>query len=298
MKKLIQLVTLGVLLFACAPQKESQQINIVVTTGIIKDAIQNIVPKEILVTAILGPNSDPHLAKASKSDLRTIQKADIIIKNGLHLEGKLADALEKFKSKKTVLTLSDGLPEARLLNSSGTHDPHLWFDVQLWSLGIHYLSEQLQKELPDHKVEIQTLTSEYLIKLAKTDEWVKHQFTQTNPKDRVLITAHDAFRYFGKAYNLEVIGIQGLSTLSQTSIKKRTELSQLIIDKNIRLIFPEASVRDNQVNALLEDCQSKGYKLNIGSTLYSDALGNLDTEAGTYIGMVRYNVQEIAKAFE
>ena len=281
-------------------QTSNQKLNIVVTTGMIEDAVKQIVGNHATVTALLGPNSDPHMAQASKGDLKLIHNADIIIKNGLHLEGKLGEALDKFGKKIPCINLSDGIEKSQLLHvdNSTVHDPHLWFDVHLWHNGVAYIADKIIEHLPEHKTSLIASKKDYLNKLQSLHQEITEQIAQIDSSRRILITAHDAFRYFGNAYNIDVLGIQGVSTLSQTSIKKRTSLSDFIIEKEIKAIFPEASVRDNQVNAIIEDCNAKGYHLQVGHTLYSDALGEQNTQAGTYIGMVRYNVTQIIKAIK
>ncbi len=269
---------------------------IVVTTGMIKDAVEAIVGDKATVEALLGPNSDPHMAKASKGDLRTIQSADIIIKNGLHLEGKLGDALDEYSHKTPVFNVSDGITEHDLMETTGVHDPHIWFNIRIWRDGIAFIGEAIIKEDTANATYYRANLTKYLAQLDELHLYVKEKIKAIPENKRVLITAHDAFRYFGKEYQIQVIGIQGISTLSQTSLKRRTDLANLIIEREIKAIFPEASVRDNQVEALIEDCKSKGYTVKTGNTLYSDALGEKETGAGDFIGMVKYNLKNILEA--
>jgi len=289
---------LSVLLFSCENKKinSSGKMQITVTTGIIEDAVNAIVGDKADVVALLGPNSDPHMAKASKGDLRLIQTADMIIKNGLHLEGKLGDALDEYSHNTPVYNVSDGILEIDLMETSGVHDPHIWFNIRIWRDGISAIGEAIIKEDSVNAIYYKSNLVNYLAQLDSLHLYVIKQIKMIPENKRILITAHDAFRYFGKEYQIEVIGIQGISTLAQTSLKRRTDLSQLIIENKIKAIFPEASVRDNQVEALLEDCKTKGYILKTGKTLYSDALGEKGTEAGNFIGMVKYNLHNIIQA--
>lgn len=298
MKSFVSFILLTVLTISCSTNTTSStsKKKIVVTTGMIEDAVKAIVGDKADVEALLGPNSDPHMAKASKGDLRLIQSADIIIKNGLHLEGKLGDALEEYSHNTPVYNVTDGIDKIDLMETTGVHDPHIWFNIRIWRDGISAIGQAIIKEDTVHADFYQKNLTNYLAQLDELDLYIKKQINAIPVNKRILITAHDAFRYFGKEYQIKVIGIQGISTLSQTSLKRRTELSQLIIDNKIQAIFPEASVRDNQVKALLEDCQSKGYQLKTGNTLYSDALGEKGTEAGDFIGMVKYNVRNILSA--
>jgi manganese/zinc/iron transport system substrate-binding protein len=298
MKHLFIPYILSILLCSCGDKtrNSSSKKKIVVTTGMIEDAVRMIVRDKADVEALLGPNSDPHMAKASKGDLRLIQSADIIIKNGLHLEGKLGDALDEYSHNTPVYNVSDGIKEEDLMETTGVHDPHIWFNIRIWRDGISAIGEAIIKEDTANANYYKANLLVYLAQLDQLHTYVKEQIKVIPKNKRILITAHDAFRYFGKEYQIEVIGIQGISTLSQTSLKRRTDLSQLIIENQINAIFPEASVRDNQVEALLEDCNSKGYDLKTGNTLYSDALGEQGTEAGDFIGMVKYNLKNIIAA--
>ena len=296
--KSILLLAISLLTFSCSTtaNNTSGKKKIIVTTGMIEDAVKAIVGDKADVEALLGPNSDPHMAKASKGDLVMIQSADIIIKNGLHLEGKLGDALDEYSHKTPVYNISDGIKKSDLMETTGVHDPHIWFNIRIWRDGISAIGEAIIKEDAIHAKYYRTNLTKYLAQLDELHLYVQEQIKSIPENKRILITAHDAFRYFGKEYKIRVIGIQGISTLSQTSLKRRTDLSGLIINNQIQAIFPEASVRDNQVQALLEDCKSKGYELKTGNTLYSDALGEKGTDAGDYIGMVKYNLRNIIAA--
>ena len=298
MKQLVSLFIVISLLSSCKENKvdSSKKLQITVTTGMIEDAVKAVVGDRADVVALLGPNSDPHMAKASKGDLRLIQSADIIIKNGLHLEGKLGDALDEYSHSTSIYNVSDGINEKDLLETSGVHDPHIWFNIRIWRDGISSVGEAIIKEDSINADYYRTNLNTYLAKLESLHEYLITQIAKVPEEKRILITAHDAFRYFGKEYKVEVIGIQGISTLAQTSLKRRTNLSQLIIENNIKAIFPEASVRDSQVKAVLEDCKEKGYIVKTGKTLYSDALGEEGTQSGTFIGMVKYNLDNIIDA--
>lgn len=300
-KHILLSLLLSAFIFSCSnsdTKKTTNKLKIVVTTGMIEDAVNAIVQDKATVEALLGPNSDPHMAKASKGDLRLIQSADLIIKNGLHLEGKLGEALDDFGRKTPVFNVADGVHEEDLLatSSADVHDPHLWFSVRIWKDGIEHIGKELIKADSVNAKFYQANLESYLSNLNKLHVLVQRKINEIPENKRILITAHDAFRYFGKEYHVEVIGIQGISTLSQTSLKRRTDLSDLIVSNQIKAIFPEASVRDNQVTALIEDCKSKGYDLKTGATLYSDALGEKGTAAGDYIGMVQYNLKNILEA--
>ena len=282
-------------------KKDEKTPLIVTTTGIIKNSIKEIVKnhgdvKKIDISALLGPNSDPHLAKGSKEDLKLLFEADLIISNGLHLEGKLADLLNKFGKNKNHIRLSDGIADSLLIRSQNILDPHIWHDVKIWKHALQYAFDKIIESGIISPNEIRGNQNGYLKKLDILHKKIISNLSVIPIQRRYLVTSHDAFKYFGKAYNINVIGVQGISTLSQTSIKRRTELTNFMIEHDIHYIFPETSTKDNYVKAIIEDCAEKNYRLNIGEKLYSDALGGEESNANTYIKMIEYNVNIITAA--
>ena len=239
MKKYFLFILLfTVLLSACSEIKKSEEhFLIVTTTGMLADAVRNIVPAHVEVKSLMGTGVDPHLYKASSQDLGLLKDADIIIYNGLHLEGKMSEILEKLGQKKKVLAISNGIPKSKLraMNAS-TFDPHVWFNVQLWSQGIQYLAIELgnEKVLKDS---ISIKTKLYLQKLQTLDSLVKTEVSSLPSTSRTLITAHDAFGYFGDAYGMKVIGLQGISTVSDFGLKDISSLVNLISEQKIKSIF-------------------------------------------------------------
>ncbi len=280
---------------------ESEKPLIVTTTGIIKNSIQEIIGeqvdvKSINITALLGPNSDPHLAKGSKNDLKLLFDADLIISNGLHLEGKLADVLHKFGKDKNHIKLSEAVPDSLLIKNENINDPHIWHNVKVWKMSLRYALQQIVDSKILDTTDFSEKKSNYLNRLDSLHRTTQDVFKQIPTNKRYLITSHDAFKYFGKAYGINVIGVQGVSTLSQTSIKRRAELTDFIIENKITYIFPETSTKDNYVHAIIEDCSAKGHVLKIGQKLYSDALGGKSSNADTYINMIEHNVNIITTA--
>lgn len=302
--KLGILLMIAVLLNACAGKEESTKslkIVTVSTTGMIADAIKNIVGEKAEVTALMGAGVDPHLYKVTQGDLEKLQNADVIFYNGLHLEGKMSEVLEKLSHKKKVIPVSNGIPtnKLRLLNEKAKiSDPHIWFDVMLWKQAVQYASQEIQKIDTLNKVAYQTNTTAFVAQLDSLDIWVRKEIGTIPEQSRLLITAHDAFGYFGEAYQIEVRGLQGISTVSDYGLNDVTSLVNLIVERKIKAIFIETSVSDKSIKAVVEGCRAKGHEVKIGGALYSDAMGKAGTQEGTYLGMVKANVNTIVAALK
>lgn len=279
---------------------ESGKQKIVVTTGMIGDIISNIVGDSLEVTALMGPGVDPHQYTAVQSDLRTLQEANIIFYNGLHLEGKMVSVFEKMGRTKPVYALSDGLEEKdlRRLDDDNAHDPHIWMDVALWHKATEFATEKLCDHYPTLAKYFKGRASAYMNRLLLLDQEVKKEISSIPESQRVLITAHDAFSYFGAAYNIEVVGLQGISTVSEAGIKQAQTLANLIIDRKITAIFVESSVPTKRMERLVESCRESGHEVRIGGNLYSDAMGVKGSDADSYEGMIRANVKTIVDALK
>jgi len=296
--RLLILIVSMALCFACAPkeQKQSNKPLIVCTTGMIGDAVKNIVGVYAEVSTIMGPGVDPHLYKATHGDLVKFQEADIVVYNGLHLEGKLGEVLKKVGAKRPIIAIAEKLDTALLINNSafqGTYDPHIWFDVSLWNQALGYLTADLEKELNAPEEAIRDMYSQYASKLDSLHASVKEQISRIPAQQRKLITAHDAFAYFGRAYGIEVKGLQGISTLSEFGLRDVSELVDFIAENKIPSIYTETSVSEKSIEAVLVGVKARGVEVKLGGSLYSDAMGKNGTPEGTYIGMVEANVQKI-----
>lgn len=280
-------------------KSHDSQLRVLATTGMIADAAKNIVGDSAEVVALMGAGVDPHLYKATQSDLLKLTRADVVLYNGLHLEGKMAEVLEKLARQKTVVAVSDGIPRPMLNHSEafGDHpDPHIWFDVRLWRMTVQEMSQKLQRTDSTHSAFYAANTAHYLAQLDSLDTWVKQEMNTIPPQARVLITAHDAFGYFGRAYHVEVKGLQGISTVSEFGLRDVADLVNFICERKIKAVFVESSVPPRAIEAVIQGCRDKGHTVNIGGTLYSDAMGAAGTPEGTYIGMVRANVRTIVQA--
>lgn len=293
---------------ACEPvntpgAKAHQQgkLYIVTTTGILRDAVANVVGDRAVVSALMGPGVDPHLYKAALGDLQTLREADIIIYNGLHLEGKMGEVLQKLARQKVVWAAAEGLPDNRVYKTpkfQNSYDPHIWFDVSLWKLVVENLSLKLQQQDQQNATYYQENTLRYRAKLDSLHQWTKTEIATIPAQQRILITAHDAFGYFGRAYNIQVQGLQGISTVSEFGLQDVSSLVNFIVDRKVKAVFVESSVSQKAIEAVLEGCRQKGHAIKLGGTLYSDALGEANGPAGTYAGMVRVNVSRIVKALK
>uniref|UniRef100_UPI004047D34A metal ABC transporter solute-binding protein, Zn/Mn family n=1 Tax=Roseivirga sp. TaxID=1964215 RepID=UPI004047D34A len=303
MKKQLLTIGLSFLLFACGSTKQETtgKLTIVTTTGMIADIAKNVGLDSVQVTALMGPGVDPHLYKATQGDLSRLQKADIIFYNGLHLEGKMDEVFEKLERIKTVVPISRQLDSTVLLTDpvyAGAHDPHIWFDVSIWASTVNQVLATLIETNPENEAFYAKNAENYIQSLNDLHGWVRDEIATIPEEQRILITAHDAFNYFGRAYSIEVKGLQGISTLSEFGLKDRVDLVNFIVDRKIKAVFVETSVSEKNINAIIEGCQQKGHDVVIGGKLYSDAMGAEGSAEGTYIGMVKANVNTIVKALK
>jgi len=298
----VMVLSLSFLLFGCSAETEGEKEGIVVaTTGQIADAIKEISGDHLQVSALMGPGVDPHLYKATQSDLSKLDKAEVIFYNGLHLEGQMLDIFEQMAKDKTVLAVGETLDEKQLLASDTDamlHDPHIWFDVELWKGVVKAISTQLQEEYPEFKADFQTNEAAYLKKLDDLQSYAEKRVNEIPQQQRILVTAHDAFNYFGRSQGFEVRGLQGLSTDSEYGVKDVQEMVDFLVENKIKALFIESSVSDKAMKAVIEGAKEKGHDIVIGGELFSDAMGAEGTTEGTYIGMYQHNIDTIVDALK
>ncbi|WP_333879784.1 metal ABC transporter solute-binding protein, Zn/Mn family [Lysinibacillus capsici] len=298
----VVVLSLSFLLFGCSAETEDEKEGIVVaTTGQIADAIKEISGDHLQVSALMGPGVDPHLYKATQSDLSKLDKAEVIFYNGLHLEGQMLDIFEQMAKDKTVLAVGETLDEKQLLASDTDamlHDPHIWFDVELWKGVVKAISTQLQEEYPEFKADFQTNEAAYLKKLDDLQSYAEKRVNEIPQQQRILVTAHDAFNYFGRSQGFEVRGLQGLSTDSEYGVKDVQEMVDFLVENKIKALFIESSVSDKAMKAVIEGAKEKGHDIVIGGELFSDAMGAEGTTEGTYIGMYQHNIDTIVDALK
>jgi manganese/zinc/iron transport system substrate-binding protein len=267
----------------------------------IKDAVEHVAGNSVEVIALMGPGVDPHLYKATQGDLEKLTHADIVFYNGLHLEGKMGEVLEKLGHSKPVVAVSSEIPDSLLRavpGFQGTHDPHIWFDVALWKNAVVMVTKTLETIDTTHANTYHENSLKYLTQLDSLHEAVKAKIQEVPKAQRVLITAHDAFGYYGDAYDIEVRGLQGISTVSEFGLKDVTDLVDFIIKRKIKAIFVETSVSQKSIEAVVEGCRDKDWNVKIGGSLYSDAMGAAGTPEGNYVGMVSANTKTIVNALK
>jgi manganese/zinc/iron transport system substrate-binding protein len=277
----------------------SYPIRVVCTTGMVADQVKNIGGAHVEVTTLMGAGVDPHLYNPTPADVTALNRADIIFYSGLHLEGKLAELLERMRERKPTVAVAEVIPMDKIRRDEHeAPDPHVWFDVELWSLASGAVRDGLVEFDPKHADEYKQSAEEYQSKLAELDANVTEALSAIPETSRVLVTAHDAFHYFGDAYGVEVRAIQGISTDSEAGVRQIKELVDFLVERKIKAVFVETSVSDQNIRSLLEGCQARGHEVVIGGTLFSDAMGDEGTPEGTYEGMVRANVKTIVAALK
>lgn len=274
-------------------------INVVTTTGMIADAVKHVGGEFVVVTQLMGAGVDPHLYKASEGDIQRLSTADIIFYNGLNLEGKMGDIFVKMARGKPVVAVTSSFDQATLREPpefQGHFDPHVWFDVKMWSNVVDAVATGLGELAPAHVALFRANAKQYAQELSVLDAWC-HEFLAKIPQEqRVLITAHDAFGYFGRAYGVEVLGLQGISTVAEFGLKDIERIVNLLVERKIRAVFVESSVPRRSIEAVVAGAKARGHDVQIGGQLYSDAMGQPGTPDGTYVGMVRANVKTIVDA--
>jgi manganese/zinc/iron transport system substrate-binding protein len=275
------------------------KLRIVTTTGIIADTVSKIGGEYVEVSALMGEGVDPHLYKASPGDMKRLLEADLVFHNGLHLEGKMADALVKLASRKPVSAVSQGIPRALLRSPEHQPeaiDPHIWFSVPLWMYAVDEITKVLTEQLPHNRDALLKKSLQLKEEFQALDAWIKDEIAKIPEERRILITAHDAFGYYGMAYGIQVLAIQGMSTDSEASLQEINQLVETIVSRKIPAVFVESSVPQKTVHALVEGALAKTHKVRVGGELFSDALGSTGTEVGTLAGIIRHNTKTIVAA--
>ena len=298
---------LSALLIFCAACTESSgsikregTIKVVTTTALIWDLVENIAGEKAETISLMGTGVDPHLYKASAGDVGKLAGADMIFYNGLHLEGKITDVLGQMrKSGIFTVGVADGIDKSLLLSLEeyeGYYDPHIWFDVTLWKKAAKVVMEAFSLYDPQNARIYKRNAESYLKELDLLQAYIQKRIATLQPERRVLITAHDAFSYFGRGYGFEVMGLQGISTDSEASVADIRNLSKTITERKIPAVFVETSISPRYMRALQASVKARGFDVEIGGSLYSDSMGSLGTEEGTYIGMFKSNVDTVVES--
>lgn len=284
---------------ACAPPEPAQEegrVNVVTTIGMIRDVVENVGGQRVRVIGLMGPGVDPHLYKASEGDVRRLFRADVIFYGGLHLEARMGEVLEEMGGRTPVRAVTDAIPRDQLLSPpefQGQYDPHVWFDVRLWAYTVDVIAQTLARVDTANAGEYYANAQRYQSQLRELDQYVRMRAAQVPRERRVLITAHDAFNYFGRAYGFQVRGLQGISTAAEAGTADVQALAEFIARRRIPAVFVESSIPRRTIEAVQEAVRARGFEVRIGGSLYSDAMGNPGTPQGTYMGMVRHNIDTI-----
>lgn len=282
---------------------DSGKLKVVATTTMLTDLAQQIGGDKVEVSGLMKAGVDPHLYQASAGDVDAMNKADIVVYNGVHLEGKMSAIFDNLsKQNKPMIRVSDGIDESTLLDfeedGEMTKDPHIWFSVNNWKAAANEVAKGFASKDPENKEYYESNLKAYLVKLDELDKKIKKEVNAVAPQSRVLVTAHDAFAYFARDYGFEVKGIQGISTASEAGTSDISNLAAFIADNKIKAIFVESSVPHKTIESLQAAVKAHGFDVSIGGELYSDSLGDADTNEGTYIGMYEHNIKTITGALK
>ncbi|MEM6678616.1 MAG: zinc ABC transporter substrate-binding protein [Pseudomonadota bacterium] len=274
-------------------------LTVVATTGMIADAVRNLGGEAVSVEALMGPGVDPHAFRQTRSDIAAMTGADLVLWHGLYLEAQMEDFLRQLAERKPVTAVAEGLPQDLLIahdDYDDKFDPHVWMDPALWRRVISAVADAMSAVRPEAAETFAARAETYGAEVAALGAYT-HDILSTVPEaSRVLLTAHDAFNYFGATYGFDVVGIQGISTESEAGLARIEDLVAMLVERDIRAVFVESSVSDRNIRALVEGAAARGHEVVIGGELYSDAMGEPGTYEGTYLGIIDHNTTTIARA--
>jgi len=282
-----------------ASVRAAEPLKIVATTGMIADAAQQVGGEHVTVRALMGPGVDPHAYRQTRTDIVALSKADLVLWHGLYLEAQMEGFMKQLAKKQNVVAVAESLPKNMLIGHddyADKFDPHVWMNPNLWARVVLTIRDALISARPEHQAAFRANADKHMAELAQLSNYTTKILSSVPAESRVLVTAHDAFNYFGSSYGFEVMGIQGISTESEAGLKRISELVDLLVKRNIRAVFVESSVSDRNIRALIEGAAAKGHKVVIGGELFSDAMGVPGTYEGTYLGMIDHNTTTISRA--
>ncbi|SNS69973.1 metal ABC transporter solute-binding protein, Zn/Mn family [Tropicimonas sediminicola] len=274
-------------------------LDVVATTGMIADLATRVGGDLVSVRGLMGPGVDPHSYRQTRTDIVAMTKADLVLWHGLYLEAQMEEFFHKLESRGNVLAVADALPRDLLLSHpdyADKFDPHVWMVPEIWAQVVPVVREALAGVLPGQEAALEANAEALEADIAQLDTYARDVLATVPEQSRVLVTAHDAFSYFGRAYGFEVLGIQGISTESEAGLNRIGELVDVLVEREVAAVFGESSVSDRNIRALIEGAAARGHEVRIGGELFSDAMGQPDSYEGTYIGMIDHNVTVIASA--
>ncbi|WP_198586163.1 metal ABC transporter solute-binding protein, Zn/Mn family [Roseovarius salinarum] len=280
-------------------QARTAPLDVVATTGMIADAARQVGGDRVSVKPLMGPGVDPHSYRQTRSDIVAMTRADLVLWHGLYLEAQLERFLLKLAERANVTAVGESMPREKLIGHEdyeGKFDPHVWMVPELWTHVVRAVRDALADAAPGDAAGFDAGLEAHLADIAKVGDYARRTLATVPAGSRVLVTAHDAFGYFGRAYGYEVVGIQGISTESEAGLNRIETLVDMLVQRDIRAVFVESSVSDRNVRALAEGAAARGHDVSVGGELFSDAMGVPGTYEGTYIGMIDHNVTTIARA--
>lgn len=287
------------LVFSSLARADDGKLKVVATTGMIADAARQVGAERVAVKALMGPGVDPHAYRQTRTDIVALAKADLVLWHGLYLEAQMEDFLVALGKRHQTVAVAEALPKDLLLSHADyadKYDPHVWMDPQRWTKVISAVSDALSSVKPDAKATFEANAARHLGDVTKLAAYAEKSLATVPAESRVLLTAHDAFNYFGEAYQFEVLGIQGISTESEAGLNRIRELVDVLVTRNISAVFIESSVSDRNIKALIEGAAAEGHTVTIGGELFSDAMGRDGTYEGTYLGMIDHNITVVTRA--
>ncbi len=295
------LLSVAAAFLALAPLSAPAQdrLNVVATIGMIADAARQVGGDLVEVTALMGPGVDPHAYRQTRTDIVATAQADLVLWNGLYLEAQMEEFLLELSETNPVFAMAETIPENLLIGSEdyeGRFDPHVWMNPNLWSRVVLSVRDALIEVQPENAEAFDANADAHLMELTQLASYAQNVLSSVSAESRVLLSAHDAFNYFGNAYGFEVVGIQGISTESEAGLQRISELVDMLVARDIRAVFVESSVSDRNIRALIEGAAAEGHEVVIGGELFSDAMGALGSYEGTYLGMIDHNVTTISRA--
>ncbi|NOD96864.1 zinc ABC transporter solute-binding protein [Ruegeria sp. HKCCD6228] len=286
-------VSLPVTAWADAPLK------VVATTGMIADAARQVGGDHVDVRGLMGPGVDPHAYRQTRSDIVAMTRADLILWHGLYLEAQMEDFFHDLERKRTVVAVAEGIDKSKLRahdDYADKYDPHVWMTPELWRDVVLEVQAALTEVRPEAAEVFAANAQAHLADIDRLTDYADKALASVPDNNKVLVTAHDAFGYFGESFGFEVLGIQGISTQSEAGLNRIGELVDLLVDRKITAVFVESSVSDRSIRALIEGAAAKGHEVHVGGELFSDAMGEEGTYEGTYVGMLDHNITVIASA--
>lgn len=301
---ILMVISFVFLLAACRTDEEATteenegKVNIVTTIAQIGEPLSVIGGEHVEVDSLMGPAVDPHLYNATHSDITRIDEAELVFYNGLNLEANMIDIFNEMSDSKPVVAIGETIPEDLLLEDEeeeGVPDPHIWFDLDLWQQALESAVQELKDYAPEHAEEFEENKVKYFAEMDELKE-SSSKLEKIPEQQRYLVTAHDAFGYFGQMHGLEVVGLQGLSTDGEIGVSDIQETIDILAEYQVPAVFVESSISENSIQAVIEGAESEGLDVSLGGELYSDAMGETGTEEGTYLGMYKHNVDTIYEA--